>query len=115
MLAEETTNGRTTRAGAEPKVPAWLRATLPALAAVAPGLAARIGERLFLTPPRHAAPERERAALAAAVPFHVPFRGGRLRAWRWGGPGAPVLLVHGCGGRAGRMAACAPPLLGGCL
>ncbi len=111
MLAEETTNGRTTRAGAEPKVPAWLRAALPALAAVAPPLAARIGERLFLTPPRHPAPERERAALATAVAFDVPFRGRRLRAWRWGGRGAPVLLVHGWGGRAGQMAAFAPPLL----
>src|SRR6266446_3807256 len=97
MLAEETTNGRTTRAGAEPKVPAWLRAALPALAAVAP--------------PRHPAPERERAALATAVAFDVPFRGRRLRAWRWGGRGAPVLLVHGWGGRAGQMAAFAPPLL----
>src|SRR6266446_2461565 len=111
MLAEETTNGRTTRAGAEPKVPAWLRAALPALEAVAPPLAARIGERLFLTPPRHPAPERERAALATAVAFDVPFRGRRLRAWRWGGRGAPVLLVHGWGGRAGQMAAFAPPLL----
>src|SRR6266705_3047089 len=111
MEAEETTDGRQTRPAAEPKVPAWLRAALPALAAVAPPLAARIGERLFLTPPRHPAPERERAALATAVPFPVPFRGGRLRAWRWGGPGAPVLLVHGWGGRAGQMAAFAPPLL----
>ena len=111
MPAEETTDGRTTRAGAEPKVPAWLRAALPALEAVAPPLAARIGERLFLTPPRHPAPERERAALATAVAFDVPFRGRRLRAWRWGGRGAPVLLVHGWGGRAGQMAAFAPPLV----
>ncbi len=111
MEAKGSSQGRHAGPTAEPKAPGWLRATLPALAAVAPGLAARIGERLFLTPPRHAAPERERAALAAAVPFHVPFRGGRLRAWRWGGPGAPVLLVHGWGGRAGQMAAFAPPLL----
>jgi len=111
MEAKGSSQGRHAGPTAEPKAPGWLRATLPALAAVAPGLAARIGERLFLTPPRHAAPERERAALAAAVPFQVPFRGGRLRAWRWGGPGAPVLLVHGWGGRAGQMAAFAPPLL----
>ncbi len=111
MEAEETANVGQTRSAAEPKVPAWLRAALPALAAVAPPLAARIGERLFLTPPRHPAPERERAALATAVPFDVPFRGGRLRAWRWGGTGAPVLLVHGWGGRAGQMAAFAPPLV----
>jgi len=92
-------------------VPSWLRAALPALAAVAPPLAARVGERLFLTPPRHPAPEREHVALETAAPFEVPFRGGRLRAWRWGGPGAPVLLVHGWGGRAGQMAAFAPPLV----
>ncbi len=111
MEAKATTKGRETRPAAEPKVPSWLRAALPALAAVAPPLAARVGERLFLTPPRFPAPERERAALATAVPFEVPFRGGRLRAWRWGGRGAPVLLVHGWGGRAGQMAAFAPALV----
>lgn len=93
-----------------PSVPQALRTGLRALGAVAPGLAARVGERLFLTPQRHAAPAREREALQGARPFGVPFRGGRLRAWSFG-EGPAVLLVHGWSGRGGQLAAFAPPLL----
>lgn len=109
LSLQKSTNVRSLTAS-EPRAPGWLRLGLRVLEAAVPPLAARAGERLFLTPPRYAAPERERTALAAAVAFDVPFRGGRLRAWRWGGPGAPVLLVHGWGGRAGQMAAFAPAL-----
>ncbi len=88
----------------------WLvRAGLGAAGALAPSLAARIGERLFLTPPRHAVPEREREALSGAVRFAVPFRGGRLMAWRFG-EGPAVLLVHDWGGRGVQLSAFAPAL-----
>lgn len=110
MPAEKSTNVRKI-AAQEPLAPAWLRITLGGLARVAPNLAARVGERLFLTPPHHRAPARERAALASAAPFAVPFRGRRLQAWRWGGEGSPVLLVHGWGGRGGQMASFAPELV----
>ncbi len=90
--------------------PPALRACLRALGAVAPGVAARVSERLFLTPQRHAAPAREREALASARAFAVPFRGGRLRAWSFG-EGPAVVLVHGWSGRGGQLAAFAPPLL----
>jgi pimeloyl-ACP methyl ester carboxylesterase len=92
------------------KAPWLLRAGLGAVKALAPPLAARLGERLFLTPPRHAAPPQEREALARAVPMNVPFRRGWLRAWRFG-EGPAVLLVHGWGGRGGQMAAFAPALV----
>lgn len=90
--------------------PWTLRAGLSALAAVSPQLAARAGEWMFLSPPRHRAPERERSALSRASPFAVPFRGGRLRAWRFG-EGPAVLLVHGWGGRGGQLGAFVPPLV----
>ena len=110
MSTEESTKVRRGRQ-AELKAPAWVRLGMRGLATVAPALAAWVGERLFLTPPRHEAPPRERKALRDAAAFDVPFRGGRLRAWRWGGEGAPVLLVHGWGGRGGQMATFAPSLL----
>jgi pimeloyl-ACP methyl ester carboxylesterase len=88
---------------------AW-RAGLSALDRLAPAVAARVAERLFLTPLPHATPAREREALRDARPFDVPFHGGRLRAWRFG-EGPAVLLVHGWSGRGGQMAAFAPALL----
>ena len=87
---------------------AW-RLGLGTAGAIAPGLAARAAERLFLTPPRHRAPPREREALGAAEPFDVRLGSGRLRCWRFG-EGAPVLLIHGWGGRAGQMTSLVPAL-----
>ncbi len=111
MSSEESTKARQGRPAAPLKAPAWVRLGMRALAIGAPPLAAWAGERLFLTPPRHEAPAREGQALREAAAFEVPFRGGRLRAWRWGGEGAPVLLVHGWGGRGGQMASFAPSLV----
>ncbi len=79
-------------------------------AAIAPRLAARLGERLFLTPPHRRPPRREQEALARADEFALPFRGGRLRAWRFG-EGPTVLLVHGWGGRGGQLASVASALV----
>jgi pimeloyl-ACP methyl ester carboxylesterase len=80
-----------------------LRAGLSALGALSPALAGRAGARLFLTPPRHVVPRRERAALAAAEPFALRHRGHALRGWTLGA-GPAVLLVHGWGGRSGQLA-----------
>ena len=103
--AIDSTNVRT-----QYRAPWLVRAGLGAAGALAPPLAARLGERLFLTPPRHGVPTGEREALSRAVPFSVPFRGGRLAAWRFG-EGPAVLLVHGWGGRGGQLSAFAPALV----
>ncbi len=85
------------------------RLGLAAARAIAPGLAASIAERLFLTPPRGAASEAERRALARGSELVLHAAGERLRAWRFG-VGPTVLLVHGWGGRGGQMAAFFEPL-----
>lgn len=87
---------------------AW-RIGLGTAGVLAPGVAARVAERLFLTPPRHDAPAREREALVAAEPFEVRLGAGQLRCWRFG-DGAPVLLIHGWGGRGGQMTSLVPAL-----
>ncbi|HET7826247.1 MAG TPA: alpha/beta hydrolase, partial [Anaeromyxobacter sp.] len=65
-----------------------------ALEAVAPALAERLAERLFTTPPRHAQPPGERAALAGGEPFAVRAGATIVRGHRIGA-GPAVLLVHG--------------------
>jgi len=97
-----STNGRSA-------VPGPLRAGMAALSAVAPALAARAGERLFMSPPRTRAPAREREELAGWQPFSVEHAGARLAAWQRGS-GPSVLLVHGWGGRGGQLSAFAPAL-----
>lgn len=93
-----------------PSAPWPLRAGFSALSALSTDLAARAGERLFMTPPRVAAPAREREVLAAWERFTVPTRRGALATWRRGA-GPTVLLVHGWGGRGGQLAPFAPALL----
>ncbi|HEY7724352.1 MAG TPA: alpha/beta fold hydrolase [Anaeromyxobacteraceae bacterium] len=86
-----------------------LRLGLAVGGAIAPALAARAAERMFLTPPRHPPPPREGELLAGAEPFAVRAGAEILRCWRFG-EGPPVLLVHGWGGRGGQMAPLAPAL-----
>src|SRR6266511_2315998 len=86
-----------------------LRAAFGALGAVSPALAGRAGARLFLTPPRHRVPPREREALAATEPFALAHGGGILRGFSLG-TGPAVLLVHDWGGRSGDLAPLAQAL-----
>ena len=88
-----------------------LRAVGRSLSAVAPGLAARLAARLFLTPPRHRRPALEARELATGRPGLVEAGGRRLATWTWG-HGPTVLLVHGWGGRGGQLLSFVPPLLG---
>lgn len=81
-----------------------------ALSRVAPGAAARLAARLFLTPPRFAAPAREQEILARATPGAVRVAGRRIATWTWGA-GPRILLVHGWGGRGGQMGAFVEPLV----
>src|SRR5262245_14171103 len=87
-----------------------LVAGLGGLSHLAPGVAARLAERLFLTPPRHPAPDRERDLLAVARTGVVRVNGGRVRTWTLGA-GPRILLVHGWGGRGGQLGAFVEPLV----
>jgi hypothetical protein len=94
--------------------PPWHRrltlAGVAGLSHVAPGAAAWAAERIFLTPPRHAAPERERDLLARARPGTVRVDGRRIATWTWG-TGPRIVLVHGWGGRGAQLGAFVEPLV----
>ena len=87
-----------------------LRSAFRATDAVAPDLARRLAQRIFTTPPRHRAPDAERAVLARASRFSFRSGGLRLQGWSWG-EGPAVLLAHGWGGRGGQQHAFVAPLL----
>ena len=87
-----------------------MRGPLAALSALAPATAARVAERVFLTPPRHRAPARELAALASARRAIVYVDDSPVTTWTWG-HGPIVLLVHGWGGRGAQLASFVAPLV----
>ena len=79
------------------------RLAMRALERTAPGLGAALAERLFFTPPRTPLTTSVRDVLATGRPFRVCVDEGRVAAWAWG-HGPAVALVHGWGGRGGRLA-----------
>jgi predicted alpha/beta hydrolase family esterase len=80
------------------------------LGEISPGLAGWWGARRFLTPPRHAAPDRERELLARGRATEVRVDGRRIAVWHWGSD--PLVgLVHGWGGRGAQLGAFVDPLL----
>ena len=87
-----------------------LRAVGRLASATAPALTARLAERMFLTPPRHARPPAETAVLGAARHAILEVEG-RIATWRWGQGGPVALLVHGWGGRGSQMGPFVEPLL----
>jgi len=80
------------------------RVAMRALERTAPSLGAALAERLFFTPPRTSLTPPVRELLATGRPFRVCVEDGRVAAWAWG-HGPAVALVHGWGGRGGRLAA----------
>jgi pimeloyl-ACP methyl ester carboxylesterase len=90
--------------------PAWLSPGIRVLSTLVPALAARLAERLLLTPTRHAVPPPERAALESARQQIVSVDGTPVTTWTWG-HGPVILLVHGWSGRGGQLASFVPPLL----
>lgn len=95
-----------------------LGASVSSLGRIAPGGAALIAERLFLTPTRHARPEGERTLLSSARHLLVPAaasEGGierpMLSTWTWGDEGPRVLLVHGWEGRGAQLGPLVQPLV----
>ena len=78
--------------------------------ALAPELAARLAERLFLTPPRPRRPAAETELIAGARARPTYVGGRRIETWTWGA-GPSVLLVHGWGGRGAQLGAFVGPLV----
>lgn len=106
------------------------RRAISLVSGAAPGLAAAVGERLFLHTRRHPAPEREREILARAERHEVDIGSGealptgapmRIPAWSWRPADVPlhlrqrqlpvVLLVHGWEGRGAQLGAFVEPLV----
>jgi predicted alpha/beta hydrolase family esterase len=94
------------------------RLAFTSLGAVAPEPMAALAERLYFSPRRHRAPERERAFLEDATAYRVDTPAGSVAAYRWQ-PLFPweradrgtVLLVHGWEGRASQLGAFVRPLV----
>ena len=103
-MAENSTNVRT-------KMALWgVRATARSLGAVAPGLAASWGERLFLTPRRTRRSRTAEAVLAKGRQRVLKLAGEQVAVWSWG-EGPRVLLVHGWSGYGGQLTAFVAPLV----
>lgn len=101
-----STNGR----APTQRAPLWLRASMRAAGAVAPGLTARVARSMFFTPPRARVRDREREVLDRARTFSINAYGHRVTVYSWG-EGPVVVLVHGWGGHAGHMAGLVDPLV----
>jgi len=74
-----------------------LRALFRTLSMVAPGLAARLAERLWFRVPKPKINDASLAFLASGNRFSVSVNGRTVSAWRWGS-GPAVVLMHGWGG-----------------
>lgn len=86
-----------------------VRTGVRALAAASPGLAARLAERLWFSPPRPRMRDHARAFLATGERFDVAVDERRVVAWKWGN-GPAVVLMHGWGGFGAQMQAFIAPL-----
>jgi pimeloyl-ACP methyl ester carboxylesterase len=87
-----------------------VKATARSLGAVAPGLAAVWGERLFLTPQRPRRSRTAEAVLARGQQRVLKLAGEQVAVWSWG-EGPRVLLVHGWSGYGGQLTAFVAPLV----
>jgi len=94
----------------EPPLMPLARAGNRALSRLAPSLAAALGERLFLAPPRGRRPAIEIDLLGRARARSLRVGGRRVETWAWG-TGPSVLLVHGWGGRGAQLGAFVDPLV----
>jgi pimeloyl-ACP methyl ester carboxylesterase len=81
------------------------------LSRVAPRLATRLAERIFVTPIPARQPPREIAWAEGAEKTMIPSPLGRIPVWVWGDGPATVLLVHGWSGRGLQLGAFVQPLV----
>lgn len=98
------------RSQKEPWLLPLIRAGNRVLSAIAPRAAARLAERLFLTPPRDRRSTAEIALLSSARARPLQVGKHRIETWRWGS-GPSVLLVHGWGGRGTQLGGFIEPLV----
>ena len=80
------------------------------LGRLAPSLMASWAYRLWFTPPRYHAPDRERRYEQAAQRGFLRHDPAPVATYRWG-EGPPVLLMHGWGGRGTQLHSFIAPLL----
>jgi pimeloyl-ACP methyl ester carboxylesterase len=90
--------------------PTPVRTGMRLLQAASPALAARVAERLFFTPPRTRSGPEVRAFLSRGRRLDLRVDGRRVVTWSLGA-GPRVYLVHGWGGRGGRLHSIATPLV----
>jgi pimeloyl-ACP methyl ester carboxylesterase len=89
-----------------------LRLGVAAVQRLSTELASHVAERLFFTPPRAPLTPEVQAFLRTGVRSEVRVEEGKVVVWRWGHGRRPVVyLLHGWGGRGGRLYAFARPLL----
>lgn len=88
-----------------------IRTMFPLLSAVAPGLAARLSLRIFLTPQRYRTPAWEAAFRESASIATLQIAGQSIAVYRWGTGEKKVLLCHSWGGRGTQLASFVAPLL----
>jgi len=88
-----------------------VRLLFPFLSAVAPGLAARVALRLFLTPQRYEMPLWERPHFQSARMGTLKAYGKAFKTYAWGAGARTIVLCHSWGGRGTQLGSFVPPLL----
>ena len=81
------------------------------LSRLAPQLAAKLAERIFVTPIPTRRPPREMAWAEGAEKTAIPSTLGPIPVWVWGDGPETVVLVHGWSGRGLQLAAFVEPLV----
>jgi pimeloyl-ACP methyl ester carboxylesterase len=92
------------------RIPAGVRLGFQAASVLAPTLGAMIGQQLLFHPPRPPYRDEQKAVLGYARRMQLSVRNRHVQAYRWGGEGPAVLLIHGWGGHAGHMTEFVAPL-----
>ena len=87
-----------------------LRLGFKTLAAIAPGLAARLATQLWFLPPRPKVHPLAAKFMSTGDRTTMLVQGRPVAVWTWGS-GPPVLLVHGWGGYGGQMQPFVEPLV----
>lgn len=84
-----------------PFVLRFIRWYFPKLERISSKMAVQYFEKVFFTPLKYKAPEKESEAAKISLQGEIQWAGRRIQTYEWGEPTMPyVLLVHGWAGRA---------------